>query len=69
MKSQDKWPEKWLNKLKSKQDEFMVKDGHVWKMLNKINKTWTKFVPFKRRADLVEDFHKGFGHQGTTNEK
>ena len=28
------------------------------------NVTWVKFIPFKRRADLVEDFHRGFGHQG-----
>jgi hypothetical protein len=65
-KPQDKWPKKWLSKLKSKQDDFMVKDGHVWKRLKNDEKTWVKFIPFKRRADLVEDFHRGFGHQGTT---
>ena len=41
----------------------MSKDNHIWRKLK--NENWAKFIPFKRRADLVEDFHRGFGHQGT----
>lgn len=65
-KPQDKWLEKWSMKLKAKQDSFTIKDGHVWKKVNANVESWVKFIPFKRRADLVEDSHRGFGHQATT---
>jgi hypothetical protein len=68
-KDQDSWPEKWKDELLTQQNNFMVKDQYVWKKVtNKTstatNDIWVKFIPFKRRADLVEDFHRGFGHQG-----
>ncbi|KAG2191605.1 hypothetical protein INT47_012819 [Mucor saturninus] len=72
-KDEDLWPDTLKAELKKQQDRFRVKDGHIWrKYIDKSNtissehasESWTKFIPFKRRADLVEDFHRGFGHQG-----
>jgi hypothetical protein len=62
----EQWPEKWKTKLLKQQENFKSKDDHIWKKLKNNSEVWTKFIPFKRRADLVEDFHRGFGHQGTT---
>lgn len=35
----------------------MTKNGEIQEIL-------VKFIPYKRRADLIEDYHKVFGHQG-----
>jgi hypothetical protein len=63
-KPQEKWPENWTKKLLQQQQNFKVEDNHIWKKAKNNNDIWIKFIPFKRRADLVEDFHRGFGHQG-----
>ncbi|KAG2190402.1 hypothetical protein INT47_001388, partial [Mucor saturninus] len=59
------WPESLKDHLLKKQQDFIVRDQHIWKkMKNENDDKLVKFIPFKRRVDLVEDFHKGFGHQG-----
>jgi hypothetical protein len=74
-KEENSWPSKLKKELTKNRDSFIVKDQHVWKKLvtkhGKENdmqpeEQLVKFIPFKRRADLVEDFHLGFGHQGKT---
>jgi hypothetical protein len=69
-KNEDNWPEQFKNELVKQRDSFIVKDESVWKKLKSKqddendSEKLVKFIPFKRRADLVEDFHRGFGHQG-----
>ncbi|KAG2199166.1 hypothetical protein INT47_009905, partial [Mucor saturninus] len=72
---EDEWPDHCKTQLKQQQNRFMVKDNHVWRQFvdkskttadMPVKETWVKFIPFKRQADLVEDFHRGFGHQGKT---
>ncbi|GAA5806659.1 hypothetical protein MFLAVUS_000006 [Mucor flavus] len=70
-KNEDSWPETFKKELLKNQHLYVVKDHHVWrKITNKLDtnkdEKLVKFIPFRRRADLVEDFHRGFGHQGKT---
>lgn len=67
-KDEESWPEKYRIQLKKQKNLYVVKEQHVWKRIggsegDKAEKL-LKFIPVKRRADLVEDFHPGFGHQG-----
>jgi hypothetical protein len=73
--SEDEWPDKWKKDLIKEQHNFMVKDKFIWRKLNDKSKNTNncvrqeillKFIPFSKRADLVEDFHRGYGHQGKT---
>lgn len=63
-KSQEEWPAKWKQQLLKEQEKFIVQDNFIWrKDANQVDKL-LKFIPFSKRADLVEDFHRGFGHAG-----
>ncbi|KAG1001557.1 hypothetical protein G6F27_012762 [Rhizopus arrhizus] len=46
-------------------DKFVVQDGQVWRKV-KVGPSvlLVQFCPFSRRADLVSQFHEGFGHVG-----
>ncbi|KAG1251585.1 hypothetical protein G6F65_018287 [Rhizopus arrhizus] len=67
-------PERWPNKIKNELDKlkhhFVIRDNQVYRK-EKIPKNEDyvelKFIPFVRRADMVDNFHVGYGHSGQTN--
>ncbi|GAN11513.1 conserved hypothetical protein, partial [Mucor ambiguus] len=66
-KKKEDWPDKWRAQLAKEESNFEVIDN----VLYRLNPNSTgreasklKFITFARRADLIEDFHRGFGHSG-----
>lgn len=66
-KKKEDWPDKWRAQLEKEEANFEVIDN----VLYRLNPDATgreasklKFIAFARRADLIEDFHRGFGHSG-----
>ena len=61
------WPASVSDLLKKERKNFVVEDSKVYRLV-KIDGVEKKipFVTFNKRADLVEDFHSGYGHTGTT---
>lgn len=64
---EDKWPATVSDLLKRERKNFVIEDSKVYRLV-KIDGAEKKipFVTYSKRADLVEDFHKGYGHTGTT---
>ncbi|KAG0925902.1 hypothetical protein G6F57_016359 [Rhizopus arrhizus] len=52
-------------RIARERDKFVVQDGQVWRKV-KVGPSVSlvQFCPFSRRADLVSQFHEGFGHAG-----
>jgi hypothetical protein len=66
-KKKEDWPDKWRAQLEKEMTNFEVIDNVVWRLNPKpAGKEVSKlmFITFSRRADLIEDFHRGFGHSG-----
>lgn len=66
----NKWPDKMKNDLNKLQRHFTVKDKQVYfrQITPKTNEILElKFIPFAKRADLVGNFHCGYGHSGQAN--
>jgi hypothetical protein len=65
--TEDKWPDKIKVDLLKMSNRFIVKNQQVYRK-SKIPKSndfvELKFVPFAKRADMVDDFHSGYGHAG-----
>jgi hypothetical protein len=62
-KPQDQWPAIVKDNMLKHQDQFVVRGGQVYRKIKIGNKTEERrFVPFARRADLIQDFHKSVGH-------
>lgn len=66
-KKKEDWPDKWRAQLEKEESNFEV----IENVLYRLNPNPTgreasklKFISFARRADLIEDFHRGFGHSG-----
>ncbi|CEG85007.1 hypothetical protein RMATCC62417_18745 [Rhizopus microsporus] len=67
---QDKWPSKLKDDLIKLQPQFIVKEKQVYLLERRSSTNDTielKFIPFAKRANLVDDFHKGYGHSGQSN--
>lgn len=65
-KRKEDWADKWRVQLEKEEAKFEVVNNVVWclnpnppspKAASRL-----KFIFFARRADLIEDFHCGFGH-------
>ena len=67
-KKKEDWPDKWRAQLEKEISNFEVIDNVVWRLnpnnANSKAASRLKFISFARRADLIEDFHRGFGHSG-----
>jgi transposase InsO family protein len=67
-KKKEDWPDKWRTQLEKEESNFQVIDNVVWRLnpnpANTKEATKLKFITFARRADLIEDFYRGFGHSG-----
>lgn len=65
-KKKSDWPEKWYAQLEKEESNFEVIDNIVWRLnpnpQNSKEASRLKFIAFTGRADLIEDFHRGFGH-------
>lgn len=56
--------------LKKEKQNFSIKDGHIFRLVKPKDNSSEKevpFVPFVQRADLVANFHNGFGHASEKN--
>ncbi|KAG1177351.1 hypothetical protein G6F36_010832 [Rhizopus arrhizus] len=66
----EKWPNRISKELAKVKHQFVIKDNQVYRK-ERIPKTdeyvELKFVPFARRADMVDSFHVGYGHSGQAN--
>lgn len=52
-------------RIAREKDKFVVQDGQVWRRVKVGPRvSLVLFCPFSRRADLVSQFHEGFGHAG-----
>ncbi|CDH61368.1 predicted protein [Lichtheimia corymbifera JMRC:FSU:9682] len=64
-KSESEWPSLFKDQLLKHQDQFVVRNGAVFRKTKVGDKVEERrFVMFARRADLVQDFHKSVGHAG-----
>ncbi|KAG1174195.1 hypothetical protein G6F36_011270 [Rhizopus arrhizus] len=65
--TEEKWPDKIKADLIKVRNRFIVKNQQVYKK-SKVPKSnefvELKFIPFAKRADMVDDFHSGYGHAG-----
>lgn len=70
LSTEDKWPVKIKEELKNRKHHFLVRNQQVFKK-EKFRDSESfkelKFIPFARRADLIDDFHAGYGHSGQTS--
>ncbi|KAG1471288.1 hypothetical protein G6F57_011442 [Rhizopus arrhizus] len=65
----DKWPIKIKKELEKRQSQFIIRDKQVFKKVKSQDQEAydeLKFIPFAKRADLVDNFHRGYGHSGQT---
>ncbi|KAK4516163.1 uncharacterized protein ATC70_011129 [Mucor velutinosus] len=61
------WPGKWRAQLEKEEANFEVIDNVLYRLNHDATGREVlklKFITFARRADLIEDFHRGFGHSG-----
>jgi hypothetical protein len=69
-RDEQEWPDSLKEVLQKNKSRFEVADGSVYK-LHKIANTneyrKLRFIPFAKRADLIDDYHSGFGHSGQAN--
>ena len=63
-RKEDQWPEQLKGELIRKRNKFIVKDQHVFRLKKSANSKLLElqFIPFAKRADLVDKFHISFGH-------
>ncbi|KAG1177838.1 hypothetical protein G6F36_010757 [Rhizopus arrhizus] len=67
LSNEEKWPAKIREELNRRKHSFIIKDQHVYKKekMNGCDKfIELKFISFARRADMIDDFHTGYGHSG-----
>ena len=64
---EEQWPAIYKDLLIKHRSKFVVRNECVFRKV-KIGKDFqeVRYVMFARRADLVEQFHKSFGHPGNT---
>lgn len=66
------WPESLKPLLLKHRKQFRVIDGTIYKIQSNSKSNINaekelKYIPFGKRADLVDNFHSGFGHTGQAN--
>lgn len=66
------WPESLKSLLIKHRNQFRVADGVIYKIKRGSTSIGNsekdlKYIPFSKRADIVDDFHSDFGHTGQAN--
>ena len=66
-KPENTWPPSYKDLLLKHKDKFVSRDNLVFRKVKIGDEVQEiRYVLFARRADLVEQFHKSFGHAGNT---
>lgn len=67
LRPEEKWPSSYADLLRKHREQFVVRNDMVFRKV-KVNNTLqeVRFAMFSRRADIVQEIHKAFGHPGMT---
>ncbi|KAJ8651194.1 hypothetical protein O0I10_013364, partial [Lichtheimia ornata] len=67
LRPEEKWPSSYADLLRKHREQFVVRNDMVFRKV-KVNNTHqeVRFAMFSRRADIVQEIHKAFGHPGMT---
>ncbi|CDH61122.1 integrase core domain containing protein [Lichtheimia corymbifera JMRC:FSU:9682] len=64
-KPEEQWPSLYKDLLQKHRQRFVTRNDQVYRLIKNGEQTnEVRYVLFARRADLVQQFHTGFGHPG-----